>query len=121
MRQPGLHHVYAGYLEPGIELGLERSSQLVRVLAETGSVLACSVVRVTSREAAQSRLGLDIHELLVVVDVERGFGRVLDPPHHHCADLDGVAVGVVDLERLAVEVAHPESHPSLDGEGVYPP
>jgi hypothetical protein len=54
------------------------------------------------------RLGLDVDEALVVLDVEGRLGGVADQPGDHGRDLDRVAVGVVDLEHVGVEVADPQ-------------
>ena len=63
------------------------------------------VVRERRGQVAHGRLALHLHEVLVVVDVERRLGGVVDVPDHHRGDLDRVAALVVDLEPVAVQVA----------------
>ena len=81
------------------------SSALPR--SEIASVLVV-VVGVFAGEVAERGLALHGHELLVVLDVEHGLGRVDDAPDDDRGDLDRVAAGVVDLDPLALEVAHPQ-------------
>ena len=71
-------------------------------------------------QLADGRLALDGHEVLVAVDVEQGLGRVDDVPDDDGGDLDRVAQGVVDLDRLAVEVEDAQGHLLLDDEGIGP-
>ena len=71
-------------------------------------------------QVPQRRLGLDLHEVLVVVDLEEGLGRVGDLPDDDGGDLDGIAVAVVDLELGRLEVAHADADPAPPGEGVDP-
>ncbi len=67
---------------------------------------------------AHRRLALDRDVLLVVVHLEQGLGRVVDLPHHHRRDLDGVARQVVHLQAVAVEVAGLHGDLALGEEGV---
>ena len=83
-------------------------------------MLAVGVVGVLRGQVAQRRLRLDVHEVLVIVDLEDGVEGVDDPPDHHRRDLDRIAVGVVDLEVRGFEVAHPQGDRALGHEGVRP-
>ena len=69
---------------------------------------------------AQRRLGLDVHEVLEVVDLEQRLGRVGHPPHDDGGDLDRVAVVVIDLELGGLEVAHPHGDATSFGQRVDP-
>ena len=60
-------------------------------------------------------------ELRVVVDLEERLGGVGHAPDHDCRDLDRIAVAVVDLELLALEVAHLDRDARAAGERVDPP
>ena len=66
------------------------------------------------------RLGLDLDELLVVLDVEDGLRRVDDAPDDDRRDLDRVADRVVDLEDLAVEVLDAQRDDAAQGEWPRP-
>ena len=69
---------------------------------------------------AQGRLGLDADEVEVVVDgVQRARG-VGDLPDDDRGDLDGVAVGVVDLQVVRLEVPHADADVAAVGEGKDP-
>ena len=56
----------------------------------------------------------------VDLDVEAGLVGVLDFPHQHEADHDGVAVLVVHLDGGHVHVARPQREAALAVEGVHP-
>src|SRR5262249_5422137 len=64
---------------------------------------------------------LHVHVVLVVIDVENGFGSLHDLPHDYGGDFGGVAILVVDLELAAFEVADTERYPAPPGEQVGPP
>ena len=66
------------------------------------------------------RLGLDLDELLVVLDVEDGLRRVDDAPDDDRRDLDGIADRIVDLEDLAVEVLDAQRDDAAKGEWPRP-
>ena len=107
--------------EPGLELGLQRVADLVGVAAQRDRLRLVVVVGVLVGEMAQRGLALHGHELLVVGDVEHRLGRVGDAPHDDRGDLDRVAAGVVDLDPLALEVAHPQRDLLALVERVAPP
>ncbi|MNC88105.1 hypothetical protein D3C83_38920 [compost metagenome] len=70
-------------------------------------------------DGAQPGLDLDVHERLVVVDVEHRLGGVVDAPHHVAGDVDRVAAFVVDLDALGMDVVRPDrelllAHPRPD-------
>ena len=73
------------------------------------------------RDVAQRRLGLDGDEVCVVVHGVRRPRRVGDLPDDDGGDLDRVAVGVVDLEPVGLEVAHPDADPAADRQRQHPP
>ena len=99
-------------------------AQLVRDLglvgAERDLVVTMGVVRVRGREVPEGRLGLDVHEVLVVVDLEQRLRRVGHLPDDDGRDLDRVAVLVVDLELGGLEVADADGDPAPLGERVHP-
>ena len=69
----------------------------------------------------QGRLGLDPHEVVVVVDGvdrARGVGHL---PHDDRGDLDRVAVGVVDLQVVGLEVPDPDAQAPPVGQRNDPP
>ena len=66
------------------------------------------VVGMGGGEVAHGRLGLGFDVLLVIVDGEGRLEAVDHLVDHDRRDLDGVAVGVVDLELLGFEVAYPQ-------------
>src|SRR6185437_8710108 len=68
----------------------------------------------------QRRFALDVHVVFVIVHLEYGFGGVHDLPHDYGGDLDGIAVGVVDLELRRFEVAHAQADGTLGEERVGP-
>ena len=76
-----------------------------RRLAVHDRVAFVLVVGERRSEMAHRRLRLQLHVVLVVVDVEKRLGRVVDAPDDDGSDLDRVAALVVDLEPLAVQVA----------------
>ena len=53
-------------------------------------------------------LTLQLHVVLVAVNVEARPGSVVDAPNDDCGDLDRVAALVIDLQALAVEVPRAE-------------
>ena len=78
------------------------------------------VVGMRRRNVAQCRLGLDPHEIEVVLDgVERTRG-IGDLPDDDGGDLHGIAVGVVDLQVVRLEVPDPNAHVPPVGEGQDP-
>jgi hypothetical protein len=72
-------------------------------------------------EVADRGFRLDVDVVDVVVDLERGLGRVGHLPDDHRRDLDRVAVLVVDLHAARLEVAHADAQLGLQVEGVDPP
>ena len=78
------------------------------------------VVGMGGGHVAQRRLGLDPHEVEVVVDGVQGTGGVGDLPDDDGGDLDGIAVGVVDLQVVRLEVPDPNAHVPPVGEGQDP-
>jgi len=87
---------------------------------DLGVVVLEVVVRIMPGQFAQGRLVLDADEMRVVVHLEHGPEGVADAPDEHGADHDRVADLVVDLDRLAVEVAGPDGDLALAEEGVDP-
>ena len=71
-------------------------------------------------DVSQRRLGLNAHEVEVIVDgVEsaRGVGNL---PDDDGGDLDGIAVSVVDLQVVRLEVPDPDAYVPPVGEGQNP-
>ena len=116
----GLDYLHAGNLEPLLDFLGERLSDGVGAAAQRELVFL-GVVGVAAGQGADGRFHLDLHELFVVVHVEDRAGGIHHLPDHHGADLDRVAVLVVDLEDLGVEVTHPQAHLAAAGQGVGPP
>ena len=83
-------------------------------------ILLVRVIGEMAGQLADGRLALDGHEVLVVVHVEGGPGRIDDVPDDDRGDLDGVAPGVVDLDLLAVQVEDAQGELLLDHERVGP-
>ena len=88
--------------------------------AQCDVALVVGVVRVGRGEVAQRGLGLDVDEVLVVIDFEQGLRRVDHLPDDDGGDLDGVAVVVVDLELGGLEVADADGDRAALGERVHP-
>ena len=72
------------------------------------------------RHVPQRRLGLDSHEIVIVVDGEEGPRRIRDLPNDDGRDLDGIAICVVDLQVVRLEVPDPNAHVAVLGEGSDP-
>lgn len=70
---------------------------------------------------ADGRLTLGGDEGHEVVDGIDGAGAVLDLPDDHGRHFNGVAVGIVDLDRRTLLIADPHRHRATLGEGVHPP
>ena len=102
------------------QLSLKLGGDLFHVAAERRLSLLAVVVGVAVGQVAHGRLALHVDVLLEVVHVERGLGRILDPPDHHGGDLDRVAPLVVDLQLLAVEVPRPQRDPPFHHERIGP-
>ncbi len=109
-----------GHVEPVLDVLLELAGDLVGVGPQGLRVLVVGVVGVVGGQLADGRLALDGHEVLIALDVEDGLGRIDDVPDDDGGDLDRVAQGVVDLDRLAVEVEDAQGHLLLDDEGIGP-
>jgi hypothetical protein len=88
--------------------------------AEGDVALDVGVVRVRRGQVPERRFGLDVDEVLVVVDLEERLGRVGDLPDDDRCDLDRVAVVVVDLELGGLEVADLDRDLAAHGERVDP-
>ena len=110
----------AGLRQALLDLVAQVLGDFVAVAAQRGRARVVRVVGVARGGLAQRRLGLDVDEVLVVVDLEHGFGGVHHLPHHHGADFDRAAVQVVDLELAAFEVAHAQADLLGRIEGVVP-
>src|SRR3972149_10275495 len=103
-----------------MDLGLEVVRNLSSVAAERDLGVVLRIVGVAGREVSPRGLALNAHVVLVVVYLEAGFGGVYDFPDDDRGDLDRISVKVVDLELLALEVAHPERNPALGVERIGP-
>ena len=95
---PRLDHLDAGLRQPVLDLLLQMLGNFRGVAAQRHLASSCGVVGVARRQVAQRRFALHVDEVVVVVDLEDGLGRVDDPPDHHRGDLDRVALVVVDLQ-----------------------
>ena len=69
----------------------------------------------------EGRFGLHGHEVVVVLDGVGRLGRVDHLPDDDGGDLDRIAVGVVDLQMVRLEVAHPQADGPAHGEGEHAP
>ena len=117
---PGLDDLDAGLHEPVLDLGAQLVGDLGLVDAQGDLALVVGVVRVRRGEVPQGRLGLDVDEVLVVVDLEQRLGRVGHLPDDDGGDLDRVAVVIVDLELGGLEVADAHGDRAALGERVHP-
>jgi hypothetical protein len=104
--------------EPLLDLHHQVLVDLLGVAAQRDLVVLVQVVGKARRHLAQRGLGLHVHEVLVIVDVEHGLGGVHHLPHDDRGDLDRVALDVVHLELGRLEVAHPQRHRALGIEGI---
>ena len=100
----------AGLLEAVLDLVRSWSAISTGFDAQRDVALVVRVVRMRRGEIAQRGLGLDVDEVLVVVDLEQRLGGVGDLPDDDRGDLDRVAVVVVHLELGGLEVADADRH-----------
>ena len=77
--------------EAVLDLGLEPLRDLGGVAAQRDLALDVRVVGIRRGQIAHRRLGLDLDEVLVVVDLEQRLRRVDHAPDDHRRDLDRVA------------------------------
>ncbi len=91
--------------EPVLHLGLQLVGDLVRVSAQRLVSLDVGVVGILRREIAHCRFGLHLDVVLVVLDLERGFGGLDHTPDDDGGDFDRIALVVVHLDLLTLEVA----------------
>ena len=110
----------AGLQEPILDLGAELACDLDLVRAQGDVLVDVLVVRVGRGEVAERRLGLDVDEMLEVVDLEQRLRRIRDLPDDDRGDLDRVAVVVVDLEARRLEVADTHGDLAALGQRVDP-
>src|SRR5205823_10166582 len=92
-----------------VRAGEQRRLMLIRA----GGAVAF-IVGERRSEMPHGSLTLQLHVVLVAVNVEARPGSVVDAPDDDCGDLDRVAALVIDLQALAVEVprARSEEHTS---------
>ena len=64
-----------------------------------------------------SRLALNLDELLVIIDSKDCFGCVNYPVNDYSSNLDWIPLRVINLENLTIEVANPQRYPLLLGKG----
>ena len=110
MADPRLDQLDAGAREPLLDLLCQPLRHLGHRAAQRQLAFYVRVVRKDRRHGAEGRLALHVHEVLVVVDLEHGFGGLDDPPDDDGGDLDRVADVVVDLQFAAFEVADSQRH-----------
>ena len=106
--------------EAVLDLVLQVLGHLGRAAAQRQVALQVGVVGIAGGQVADRGLALHLQVVLVVVHLEDGLRGVHHPPDHDGRDLDGVAVGVVDLQPGVLEVADAQGHPPLRVEGVGP-
>ena len=109
--QACLEHIDPRRLKSFLELSLEGAADFVGVRAQRDRALRIVVVGVVVGQVAQRGLALDGYELLVILDVEHGLGRVDDAPDDDRGDLDRIPTRVVHLDPVALEVPHPQQDP----------
>jgi len=120
VHEAGFDDIDAGNREAFLDLLAQLGRDLVGVGPERLLVLVVGVVRVMAGQLTDGRLALDGDEILVVVDVESGLGRVDDVPDDDGGDLNRIAAGVVDFDLLADQVGDTERHPVLGAERIGP-
>ena len=120
MADPRLDQLDAGAREPLLDLLGQPLRHLGHRAAERQLAFYVRVVRKDRRHGAEGRLALHVHEVLVVVHLEHGLGRLDDPPDDNRGDLDRVADVVVDLQLAALEIADPQRHETPHGERIDP-
>ena len=114
-RDPHLDDLQPGQDDPLGDLRGQLGRDDLGVAAQ-GDLRGVVVVGVAHRHVPQGRLGLHRHEVLVVLDGEGRPGRVGHLPDDDGRDVDGVAVGVVDLELVGLEVVHPDRDVATGGQ-----
>ena len=120
MADAGLDDLDPRLRQPLLDLRLQVLGHLGRLPAQRRLGVVVRVVRVAGGEVAQRRLALDVDEVLVVVHLEAGFGRLDDAPDDHRGNLDRVPLDVVHLQAAALEVPDAQGDPALRVEGVGP-
>src|SRR5699024_7632547 len=83
----------------------ELRRDLIGIVAQGHPTRVGGVVGIGVRDVPDCGLGLDGHEFLEVVDFEHRLCGVLDPPDDDGADLDRIAVEIVDFQRRGLMVA----------------
>ena len=106
--QTGLVHGQTGGGDPSDQFVTQPGGDIFSIGAQrhlrVGSFFAV-VIGVVRGDIAQRRVHLDVHESLIVVDIEQGLGRILDTPDDIGRDLDGTAALVIHLQLVAGQVA----------------
>ena len=115
-----LEHLDARLRQPILDFRLHVLRHRGGIAAQRHLILFVGVVLVARREVAHRGLGLHLHEVLIVVDFEDGFGGVDDAPDDDGGDLDRIAFEVVDLQLGALEVTHAKRNALLRVERVGP-
>ena len=103
VRYARFHDLYAGDLDSLLQVVAEGGGYLLRTAAQRLLVVLGGVVGVLPRYVSYCRVALYGDEVHVIVDIEHRFRRVAYAPYHDDADLDGIAVRVVDFLLLVVE------------------
>ena len=88
---------------------MERVGHFVGIGPQRVLTFLIGVVGILRCHVAHRSLGLDPDEVLIVLHIEYRLSRVDDPPHDDRCHLDGIPVGIVHLEDLAVEVPNTEA------------
>src|ERR1017187_8352707 len=88
--------------------------------AQRQAVVCGVVVGMGGRNVPQCRLGLDTHEVEVVVHGVKSTRGIGNLPDDNGSDLHGIAVSVVDLQVVRLEVPDPNGHVPPVGEGQDP-
>ncbi len=106
--------VEAGFLDhdPGpvesvLELRLERHGDFGGVAAQGDLFLfmLSVIIGVRGGQMADGGFALNGYELLVIIDIEHGFGGIFHAPDDDGRDFNRVAPLIVDLEFFAIHVA----------------
>ncbi len=96
-----------GLVEAFLEFGLERHGDFAGVAAQGDLFLSmlALIIGVRGGQVADGGFALNGYELLVIIDIEHGFGGIFHAPDDDGRNLNRVAALVVDLEFIAIHVA----------------
>ena len=80
---------------------------MARESGPTYVLLLYCIIRILRGHRTESSLTLDLHIMIVVLDLEKRLGGIINPPDYYRSDIDWVRVDVIDLQFVRLEVVDP--------------